>query len=608
MVESVRLVIWDLDETFWRGTLTEGGIGEYIQAHHDIVVQLARRGIMSSICSKNDPAEVLPILQARGILEFFVFNSISWEPKGARIAALIESVQLRPSTVMFIDDNPSNRAEAAAFVPDLQVETEQFIPTMLADPRFAGKDDSKLIRLSQYKLLETRKRDETASGGNEDFLRSCDIRVSIEFDVLANIDRAIELINRTNQLNFTKKRLPENLDQARIILAQDLKDFARQAGLVRVIDRYGDYGFIGFFMVEYLRESVDENAACSNLIHYCFSCRTLGMLIEHYIYQYLRRPEIKVVGNVLTDLSVSRDIDWVTIVPALEAMTGDRQQVAAEIVVWGGCEAEAVGFYLNTCTPRIRVFSNYAFDGMFARINSAIQVLQTCDRDPADFAKEAEILGLPLHVTATNFIADAAPGAVFVLNCSRDAGTVHYYKHKTKGWIIHLEPRAFARINLVTESEKNLLDAIERTTSSNPEQRASLLRVCQHVRENYDNFLVNERFRDDTMRKLIARIPVGAKLVIAVDHDEVRINPTKIEHYPLLTRYAEKMRELASRFPFVGVVCYSDVIHTTSEIQVGGNHYDRPVYHRFANSVVEMIDALKPREAEPVMELAEAAS
>jgi hypothetical protein len=24
--EPVRLVIWDLDETFWKGTLTEGGI------------------------------------------------------------------------------------------------------------------------------------------------------------------------------------------------------------------------------------------------------------------------------------------------------------------------------------------------------------------------------------------------------------------------------------------------------------------------------------------------------------------------------------------------------------------------------------------------------
>ena len=25
-MESVRLVIWDLDDTFWQGTLTEGGV------------------------------------------------------------------------------------------------------------------------------------------------------------------------------------------------------------------------------------------------------------------------------------------------------------------------------------------------------------------------------------------------------------------------------------------------------------------------------------------------------------------------------------------------------------------------------------------------------
>ena len=28
MPEEIRLVIWDLDETFWKGTLAEGGISE----------------------------------------------------------------------------------------------------------------------------------------------------------------------------------------------------------------------------------------------------------------------------------------------------------------------------------------------------------------------------------------------------------------------------------------------------------------------------------------------------------------------------------------------------------------------------------------------------
>ena len=160
MVEAVRLVVWDLDETFWKGTVTEGGIEEYIQENHRIVIELARRGIMSSICSKNDMSTILPILEEKGILDFFVFPSISWEAKGMRLAALVEKIGLRAATVMFIDDNPNNRAEAAAIVPDMQIEDEHFIPHLLDDPRFVGKNDNELSRLKQYKLLEARANDE----------------------------------------------------------------------------------------------------------------------------------------------------------------------------------------------------------------------------------------------------------------------------------------------------------------------------------------------------------------------------------------------------------------------------------------------------------------
>ena len=184
MIEGVRLLIWDLDDTYWRGTLTEGGITEYVREHHDIVIKLAQRGIMSSICSKNDEVKVMEILKREGIADYFIFPSISWGPKATRLASIIEAVQLRPATVMFIDDNHLNRAEAVDLIPDLQIEDETFLTRVLSDPRFQGKDDSRLTRLGQYKVLEQRKRDETkAEGNNEEFLRGCDVRVYIEYDV-----------------------------------------------------------------------------------------------------------------------------------------------------------------------------------------------------------------------------------------------------------------------------------------------------------------------------------------------------------------------------------------------------------------------------------------
>src|ERR1700753_2806812 len=70
--EAIRLVVWDLDDTLWRGTLVEGRI-ERIPARESVVRQLAQRGIVSTICSKNDMQEVVDILGADGLWDYFVF-------------------------------------------------------------------------------------------------------------------------------------------------------------------------------------------------------------------------------------------------------------------------------------------------------------------------------------------------------------------------------------------------------------------------------------------------------------------------------------------------------------------------------------------------------
>ena len=234
---------------FGGARLSEGGVESFIEANHEAVIELSRRGIMNSICSKNDEASTLEIIRKLGLSDYFVFPSISWTAKGPRVRAIIEDMGLRPENVMFIDDNIANRREVAALVPGIQVEDETICELFLADPRFRGKSDPDFTRLAQYKLLERKARDRAkATDGVEDFLRSCDIRVTIDYEIEANIDRAVELINRTNQLNFTKSRLPEQPGWAGRKLLRNCRAHTRHAGLVRVSDRYGDYGYVGFFL------------------------------------------------------------------------------------------------------------------------------------------------------------------------------------------------------------------------------------------------------------------------------------------------------------------------------------------------------------------------
>jgi FkbH-like protein len=191
LAEPVRLIVWDLDETLWKGTLTEGGI-EFIPENFALIRTLAERGIVSSICSRNDYRAVERILSEFGIWDYFVLPSVNWEAKGPRLRALIESLQLRPASTMIIDDNHLNRQAVQHELPDLQVSDPSIIPRIATMPLFDGNADPDLTRLRQYKLLEQRKTDEQdATGDSADFLRSCNIVVEIEHDVTQHLNRAI---------------------------------------------------------------------------------------------------------------------------------------------------------------------------------------------------------------------------------------------------------------------------------------------------------------------------------------------------------------------------------------------------------------------------------
>lgn len=600
MAEPVRLVVWDLDETFWRGTLTEGGVHEYVQAHHDIVVELARRGILSSICSKNDQQSVVQILEERKILDYFVFPDVSWDPKGPRLAALIEAVQLRPATVMFIDDNPRNLAEARALIPDLQLENEEFIPKLLGDPRFVGKDDSDLSRLHQYKLLEARhdaKR--SAGGGVHQFLRDSDIRVQFDHDLedVTNLDRAIELINRTNQLNYTKRRLPEDLEAARRILRLDTARNSVQAGLIRAVDRYGDYGYVGFFMT---RNRIDLAASGRReLVHFCFSCRTLGMLIERWVYDYLERPKLEVVGEVLTDLSGPDVVDWIRLVSSFSDRNAEVAAIAPELRLYGGCEMYAIGLYLKQYVPEVKVRGSFVANNKFILLNSCALAVSTFDRTESEFSEEAKALGVPADVLAGDYFADAPPGTAIIFSGALDGGRFSdyqpYYQHAHHGWELSFELAKCWDVTTLPEGAFERL--LEERKGYDEGARLHLTEVTRHMRRNYRTAppMSDER-RAATLRALLEHVPVGAKLILLLDHDRQRVQGI-VQPDPRTAHYNELVRSIVREYPYAQAVCFSDFVDGDEQVLEGGNHYHRVVYLKLAERLAESIERLPRKRA-----------
>ncbi|MGH9079615.1 MAG: HAD-IIIC family phosphatase [Acidimicrobiales bacterium] len=293
--EPVKLIVWDLDETLWSGILSEGPV-LLDQSRIDLVRALNRRGIINAISSKNEPGDARARLEQDGLWDEFVFARIGWSPKGPQVAQIIEDTQLRPESVLFIDDHPLNRGEARHFAPGIQTAGPEILDRLLGLPELAGKDDHELTRLQQYRMLEQKLADRQAMPATtEAFLRSCDITIGVYYDTESEMERLFELVNRTHQLNFTKRR-PSRKEFGAMVT-----DPRHDTGYVRVRDRYGDYGICGFY---------SRSPGDGTLDDFLFSCRVLHMGVEQWMYDHLGRPPLSVVGDVAS--SLDETVDWIT--------------------------------------------------------------------------------------------------------------------------------------------------------------------------------------------------------------------------------------------------------------------------------------------------------
>lgn len=316
-ITKTKLIIWDLDDTFWSGNLSEGDVVLKPEAIA-LVRELTTKGIMNSICSKNNFEDVknkFIDLGLKDVWDLFVFVSIDWTPKGERIQNIIKSMNLRNENVIFIDDNVSNINEAKFYSPDIMSATPEFINKIAEELYLVNDYDFEHTRLKQYKILEEKSHQIAQASLNEDFLRSSKIKICIKKDCLNNLERIKKLITRTNQLNFTKFR-DENLEDT-------IKN--NDCAYIIAEDKFGNYGICGFYAL---------NKKENKLVHFLFSCRIMNMGIEQFVYNYLKRPQIEIKGEVASTLDSK--VDWIEIVENLEIKTAPVPKLNNKNILFKG--------------------------------------------------------------------------------------------------------------------------------------------------------------------------------------------------------------------------------------------------------------------------------
>jgi len=330
-LSKIKLIIWDLDNTLWDGVLAEKQKIALSKDTLRIIAKLDDFGILNSICSKNRFEDCKKVLSKHKIWKFFVFPKISFQGKGMMIKEIIKNMNLRNENVLFIDDQKSNLEEVkfynkgiATKFPDIITKIKHFIDKNEAS--LSGKS-----RIKKYKLLEKKLRFKENISDNDKFLEYAKIHVKVLTNYNPLVDRIIELINRTNQLNYTKRRA-SNSEIFELLNNKKIKK-----GCIKVTDRFGDYGVTGFYALK------DDK-----LVHFLFSCRLLNMGIEQWLYQKLNFPKLKVNHPVAIPLKKDNIVTYIKEgIYKSDKKNGSQKQYKYKSCFYkGGCDLLQIEPYL----------------------------------------------------------------------------------------------------------------------------------------------------------------------------------------------------------------------------------------------------------------------
>jgi FkbH-like protein len=277
-MNTIKCVVWDLDDTVWEGTLLEGDDLRLRPGVAEAMRGLDERGILNSVASRNDHTAAMEALERFGLADLVVAPQIGWGAKSASVRAIAAEINIATDTLAFVDDQPFERDEITHELPEVLCIDAADVATILGraemQPQFVTEDSRR--RREMYVADAHRRRDEdTHAGPAGDFLASLDLRMTIAPATEDDLQRAQELTVRTNQLNATGYTYSyDELDALRTSSDHDLL-------VATLSDRYGSYGTIGLCLVQ-------RGRSTWRLKLLLMSCRVMsrgvgGLLLGHVV-------------------------------------------------------------------------------------------------------------------------------------------------------------------------------------------------------------------------------------------------------------------------------------------------------------------------------------
>ncbi len=284
-----KVIITDLDNTLWGGVvgdigsenLTLGGhnpLGEAFRDFQLAIKSIVNRGVVVAIASKNEEAVAMNAIENHPEMVLrkkdFVAWRINWDDKAKNILEIAQELNVGLDAILFLDDNPFERERVRHALPDV------LVPDLPSDPMLykhfllqldcfnsISSTSEDLKRTEYYALEKQRQESKSDFSSVDDWLQSIDIKVKCEKLNDANLQRILQLLNKTNQMNLQTRRYSE-VDLVNRSVENNQHFFS-----FKVKDNFGDAGLTGVIGLEIKNEVL-------YVTDFVLSCRVIGRKIE----------------------------------------------------------------------------------------------------------------------------------------------------------------------------------------------------------------------------------------------------------------------------------------------------------------------------------------
>lgn len=295
--KAKKAVIFDCDNTLWKGILGEDGfdgidmsehskIGSLYHQVQNMAVWLSKHGVLIGLCSKNNPEDVADVIARHSDMALkddnIVISEVNWNDKASNLRAIAENLNIGLDSLVFVDDSNFEINLIREQLPQvlcMQVpEAIYDYPNRLSDiiNTYFYFSDSKadLDKTNQYKQQAQRNQQKSKFSDITDYLKSLEMEVSFGIDKAEEAERVAQLTQKTNQLNLCTNRYT----QAQI---EAIKDSSTQSYLsLSVSDKFGDSGLTGVAIVSYEGDK-------GKIYDLLMSCRIMGRNIEFVFMDYI---------------------------------------------------------------------------------------------------------------------------------------------------------------------------------------------------------------------------------------------------------------------------------------------------------------------------------